>query len=53
MTDVKAKKVEFGVEGSKFVVKVDPNADGEALLKVELDLTEVPDEIAAIFIKGE
>lgn len=46
------KVVEFGVEGTKFIVKVDPNADGDALLKLELDILEIPDELVSIFNKG-
>jgi len=45
------KIVEFGVLGTKFWVAVDPNDDGEALISIEIDLAEVPDELLAIFSK--
>jgi len=43
------KIVDFGVKDSKFVITVDPNQDGEALLKIELDLAEAPDELLSLF----
>lgn len=45
------KVVDFIVEGSKFLIKVDPNQDGQALVKIELDLAEVPDELLSLFKK--
>lgn len=45
------KVVDFTFEGSKLIVKVDPNKDGEHVLEVKIDMAEVPDEIASIFAK--
>lgn len=53
MSEVKAKKFDLKFEGSKLMILVDPNADGEALLKVELDLAEAPDEVMALFAKKD
>jgi hypothetical protein len=50
---MEAKKVEFKVEGTKFVILVDTNQDGQPLLTISLDMTEVPDEIMALFVKDE
>jgi hypothetical protein len=41
------KSVKFEFEGSKLVVVVDPNQDGQALLKLEIELAEIPDEVLA------
>lgn len=48
---MEAKKVEFSVVDGKFVIAVDPNADGKALLVVTLDIAQVPAEVAALFKK--
>lgn len=39
------KKVEFKVEDSKLIIAIDMNQDGEAVVKIEVDLKEIPDEI--------
>ncbi len=41
------KKIGFEFEGGKLIVKVDLNGDGEPVLKLELDLKEVPEEVVA------
>jgi hypothetical protein len=51
MSEFKAVSYEF--EGTKMVVKVDPNKDGEAVLKIEIDLKEVPDEVLVAITKKE
>lgn len=40
-----SKAVDFKFEGSKLVVVVDPNQDGQAVVKVEVELAEIPDEV--------
>lgn len=32
-------------EGAKAVITIDPNKDGQPLLKVELDLLQIPAEV--------
>lgn len=39
------KAVEVKFEGSKLLVVVDPNKDGQPVLKVEVELAEIPDEV--------
>lgn len=51
--DNMSKKLEMKVDGSKFLIMVDPNEDGDALIKLELDLAEVPDEVLDLFMKKE
>lgn len=43
-----SKKVDFGFEGSKLVVTIDLNEDGQALMKLELELSEIPDEVMGL-----
>ena len=47
------KAVDFKFEGSKLLISVDPNKDGEAVLKLELDLSEVADEVLDALKKDE
>lgn len=42
------KAVEIKFEGSKLVVVVDSNKDGQAIVKVEVELAEIPDEVLAL-----
>lgn len=42
------EKVKFEFEGSKLKVAVDPNGDGEPVMKIELELAEIPDEVLAL-----
>jgi hypothetical protein len=42
------EKVKFEFEGSKLKVSVDPNGDGQAVLKVEIELAEIPDEVLSV-----
>lgn len=49
--EVVAKKVSFSVIDGKFLIEIDPNADGKALLTVALDIAQVPAEIASLFSK--
>jgi hypothetical protein len=37
-------KVSVKMEGAKLIVIVDLNADGEPVLKLELDIKEIPEE---------
>lgn len=39
------KVVEVKFEGAKVIVLVDPNKDGAPLVKVELDLMQIPAEV--------
>lgn len=43
MSEANAVEVKF--EGAKVIVLVDPNKDGSPLVKVELDLMQIPAEI--------
>jgi hypothetical protein len=45
------KALSFKIEGGKFILSVDTNKDGQPLLTLALDLTEVPDEVLALFKK--
>ena len=42
------KAVSFVFEGSKLIVSVDPNKDGEVVLRVEIDMAEIPDEVLSV-----
>jgi hypothetical protein len=46
-----ANAVDFKFEGSKLVVNVDPNSDGQVVLSVTIDLAEVADEVLAALKK--
>lgn len=37
--------VELKFEGTKAVIVIDPNKDGSPLVKVELDLMQIPAEV--------
>jgi len=37
--------VEVKFEGAKVIINVDPNKDGSPLVKVELDLLQIPSEV--------
>lgn len=39
------KVVELKFEGAKAIIVVDPNKDGLPLMKVELDLMQIPQEV--------
>lgn len=39
------KAVEVKFEGSKLIVVADPNKDGQAVVRVEIELAEIPDEV--------
>lgn len=43
MSETNAVEVKF--EGAKVIVLVDPNKDGSPLVKVELDLLQIPAEV--------
>lgn len=43
------KVVDFQIVDGKLIVSVDPNKNGKAVIKVELDLAEVPAEILGLF----
>ena len=45
--------LEFKVDEGKFIISVDPNKDGQPVVFLSVDLTEVPDEIASLFKKEE
>lgn len=40
--------VSFKFEGSKLIVSIDSNKDGEPVLSLTLDLAEIPDEVLAL-----
>ena len=39
------KAIDFKFEDGKLIINVDLNKDGESVLKLEVDLTELPQEI--------
>lgn len=45
------KAIDFKIEDGKLKIAVDPNQDGEPVLKVEVDLAELPDEVISAFRK--
>ena len=47
------KKLEIAFEGGKLILKVDMNQDGEASLKLEVDLAEILEEIGYIITKKD
>lgn len=51
MKTLDGKKLAMTTQDGKFIILVDPNQDGEALIKLEVDLAEVPDELIDIFKK--
>lgn len=42
------EKVKFEFEGSKLKIAVDPNGDGQPVVKLEIELTEIPDEVLSV-----
>lgn len=40
-----SEAVKINFEGSKLLVIVDPNKDGQAVVKLEVELAEIPDEV--------
>lgn len=46
------EKFKYEVKDGKFIISVDPNADGEPVLYLELIIEEIPDEVLDA-IKGE
>jgi hypothetical protein len=40
--------VKFEFVGSKLLIAVDPNRDGGPVLKLEIDLMEIPDEVMSV-----
>ena len=47
------KAVTFKIEGGKFIINVDPNKDGEAVIEIKIDMIEVPDEVVSLFKKDD
>ena len=45
------KALSFEVIDGSLVIKVDPNKDGQAVVELKVNLTEVPDEVVALFKK--
>lgn len=45
------KAVNFRFDGSKLLIDVDPNRDGGPVVKLEIDLMEIPDEIMSLITK--
>jgi hypothetical protein len=43
MEESNAVSIKF--EGAKVIINVDPNKDGSPLVKVELDLLQIPSEV--------
>jgi hypothetical protein len=52
MTEVvEVKTVSMKVEDGKLIIAVDPNKNGTPLMKLSVDIAEVPAEVAAAFKK--
>ena len=47
------EKFKFSIEDGRLVIAVDMNEDGQALVRIELDLAEALDEFGALFKKDE
>ena len=43
--------LKFEFEDGKLFIMIDPNKDGQYLLKLEVDMTEIPDEVISAFKK--
>ena len=42
------KTIEIAITSDELIVSLDPNKDGEALLKLVLSLKEAPDELLSL-----
>jgi len=51
MQTTDGKAVSMKVEDGNLVIMVDPNKDGQAVIRLEISLLEVPDELAELFTK--
>jgi len=45
------KALTFEIVDGKFLIKVDPNKDGENVVEIKIDMLEVPDEVLSLFKK--
>lgn len=45
------KKVNLEIKDGKLIIQVDANKDGEAVLVIAVDLSEVADEVIDLFKK--
>jgi hypothetical protein len=45
------KSVEFVFDGSTLIIKVDPNKDGQAVMTINIDMSEIPDEVMSAMMK--
>jgi hypothetical protein len=45
------KVIDFNIVDGKFIVVVDPNKNGVAVIRVELNLAEIPSEVLSLFSK--
>jgi hypothetical protein len=43
------KVLDFNIVDGKFILVVDPNKNGVSVLRLELDLAEVPSEVLSLF----
>jgi hypothetical protein len=48
MSETGNQAVKFEFVGSKLLIAVDPNRDGGPVLKLEIDLMEIPDEVMSL-----
>lgn len=51
MESIDGKIVTLALENGMLAITVDPNKDGQALLKVLIDILEVPDELVTLLNK--
>jgi hypothetical protein len=42
---MEAKSVSYVFEGTKLIITVDPNKDGQPVLSLTIEMSEIPDEV--------
>jgi len=47
------KAFDFKIEGGFLIITADPNKDGQNVLELKIDLTEVPDEVMSALSKKD
>lgn len=47
------KAFDFTIEGGFLIIVADPNKDGQNVLELKIDLTEIPDEVLSALKKDQ
>ena len=47
------KKISYAFEGTKLIVKVDLNGDGEPAISLAIDIKEIPEEVFALITSSK